>query len=129
MTILGIDFGLKRIGLAIAQEKTILPLKVIQRSEKLIPKIAKICQEYKIEKIVIGISEGRIAQETKKFAHTLSSIVKIPLEFQDETLTSKEALAKMIEGRKKKKVRQKLKDAFAAACILQEYLERKEGNV
>ncbi len=129
MKILGIDFGLRKIGLALAEDGFIKPLKTLSGPSKFIEKIAKICQENKVEQIVIGISEGTIADKAKVFADNLAEVVGLSIYFQDETLTTQEAIAKMIAIGKRKKVRREQEDAYAAACILEEYLAERRGNV
>lgn len=124
MNLLGIDFGLKRIGLAWGDSETGLvePLGVINRSPKLLPRLVKICQTHKIEKIVVGLPDGKLKPIIKDFALELKEMTNLPVALQDESLTSQKALAMMIETGKSKKARQTEKDAFAAAVILQEYL-------
>lgn len=129
MKILGIDFGLRKIGLAIAEDGFIQPIKTLGDPSKFVKEVAKICQENKIALIVIGISEGIIAKRAKAFADKLAKLVDLPLDFQDETLTTQEAIAKMIAIGKGKKARRELEDAYAAACILEEYLAERRGNV
>lgn len=129
MKILGIDYGLSKIGLAISEGELVVPLMVIQNSAKTLPKLVAICKQYQVEKIVIGLPEGELGEKVKEFIGQLFLLTNIVFEFQDETLTSNEALDKMIEARKSKKARQELADAFAAACILQEYLEERRRNV
>lgn len=125
MKILGIDYGLSRIGLAKAEDNVVEPLNVILNDLDVLKKIKKICEENKIDKIVVGISEGEIAKKSEKFAQTILSNLKLPIDFYDETLTTHEAVVKMIETGKKKKFRRKKKDAFAAACLLQDYLNER----
>jgi putative Holliday junction resolvase len=128
MVILGIDFGLKKIGLALAQDDLIQVLGVVRNSPKVFDELEEICKKNEVERIVIGISAGPLSLKIKKFARKLSSGLSLPVEFQDETLTSRQAIVKMIEEGIKKKKRGKLEDAAAAACILKEYLLRKEGE-
>lgn len=123
MKILGIDYGLQRIGLALAEVGLAEPLLVICHQASIIKKIARVCQKYKIEKIVIGLPEGELATKIKEFGKKLSSLTKLPVVFQDETLTSQEAIAKMIEAGRGRKTRQEKEDAIAAAIILQSYLD------
>jgi len=129
MRLLGIDFGLKKVGLAIVEEELPQPIGVVKNDFHLIAKISRICQNNQIEKIIIGLSEGKIASRIKGFARKVEEITDLPVEFQDESLTSKEAIAKMIEAGKKRKDRREKEDAFAAAIILQEYLKNLNGNV
>lgn len=128
MKILGIDFGIAKIGLAIADNGLAQPIGVIEigggKRDVGGEKIRKICQKYQIEKIVVGLPEGRIIDEIKEFGEKLREITGLPVVFQDETLTTKEAIGKMIEAGKKKKYRQEKEDAFAAAIILQSYLDK-----
>ena len=129
MKLLGIDFGLAKIGLAIAEENFAYPFGVVRRCGKFISKIAQICKENQIEKIIVGLPQGRLEEEAKRFAKEISWETGIPVDFQDETLTTREAIAKMIAGGKKRKKRKELEDAFAAACILQEFLEERRESV
>lgn len=125
MAILGIDFGLRRVGLAIGTDNLVQPMGVVQNSLGLIKQLMMICQKNKIERVVIGLPEGKIAEKVRKFAHQLKSAINLPVDFQDESLTTQEALSKMIEVGKKRKIRQEKQDSFAAALILEAYLERK----
>jgi len=127
--VLGIDFGLKRIGLAVADENLAQPLVVVANSLGMIDQILEICQQQKIKKIIIGLPEGRLVKKIKEFSQKLQEITGLPIEFQDETLTSEDALDMMIKIGKKKKAREEKQDAFAAAIILQEYLKRSPKNV
>lgn len=123
MRLLGIDYGLVKVGLALADDGFAQPLRVIANNSRLLGKIIKICQANQIEKIVVGLPEGKIAKKVRKFAQKLSQATTLPIDFQDETLTSKEAIIKMIEGGRKRKARQEKEDAIAAALILESYLD------
>lgn len=119
MRILGIDYGRRKIGLAIAEGPLAEPLRVIQYSDikMLGEKIGKIIKELRIEKVVVGVSEGEMGEESKKFAQSLGA------ETFDETLTTHEAQKlSRLAGIKRKK-RKSMEDAFAAAIMLQSYLE------
>lgn len=123
MKILGVDFGLKRIGLAFAESELAEPLSVIEFDSKTVEKILAICQQYEVEEIIIGMPEGRLIPSVKKFGQKLLSLTKLPVSFQDETLTSREAIAKMIEAGRGKRTRRSRQDAIAATIILQNYLD------
>mgnify|MGYP001598128320 CR=1 FL=1 len=118
MKLMGIDYGEAKIGLAVSFGELAEPLKII-RKPNLKDQITKICEDLGIEKIIIGLSEGKMAEKTKEFASKLASVVYLPIEFQDETLTSQEAVAKMREIGK----RVKDEDAISAALILQTYID------
>jgi len=119
MRILGVDYGERKVGLAISEGPLAEPLTVI-RSPNVVEKISKICQTDQIDKIIIGVSEGKTEKLIREFARLLGRACGLKVEFQDETLTSREALAKMREIGK----RIKDEDAIAAALILQAYLDK-----
>ncbi len=121
MKILGVDFGEKKIGLALSEGFLSEPLIVVKKNwEKIIPLI---CVEQEIEKIIVGLAVGRLEEKQRLFAKKLTSLTGLPVEFQDETLTSHDAVAKMKQQGK----RIKDEDAVAAALILQAYLDSKEN--
>lgn len=131
-SVLGVDFGEKHIGLAVSINGLVAPFSIIEvdNLDAAIEKIVKICQQEKIEEIVCGLpldSEGKIGPAAKKaeeFGQKLGRETGLKIIFWDETLTSEEALAKMIEAGWRQKKRRKLDD-IAAAIILQEYLDSK----
>lgn len=119
MKILGIDYGRKKIGLAIADGSLSEPLRVIRYSDTgmLSEKLKKIIKENKIEKIVVGVSEGEMGEESKKFAE------EIHAETFDETLSTHVAQELSKEAKVGRKKRKDLEDAFAASVMLQLYLD------
>jgi putative Holliday junction resolvase len=126
MKLLGIDFGSKKIGLSsattiLAEVYGVIRFETIGEA---IRKIRKTVEKEDIEKIVIGISEGKMAKETKKFGKKLEKEIGLPVVFQDETLSTKEAQALSIEAGIRRKKRRKLEDAYSATIILQKYLDR-----
>jgi len=128
MNFLGIDFGLRKMGLAFSEGNFIRLLGVVWNSKKVFFKIIEICKENNVGKIIVGLPRGKLLPLVRSFSRELESKSGLPVEFQDETLTTRDAIAKMIEGGVKKKRRKKLEDAAAAACILQGYLARKEAE-
>jgi putative Holliday junction resolvase len=129
MSTLGIDFGLRRVGLAVSVDSLVQPLGVVRNSPGLIKQLVTICQKNKIERVVVGLPEGKLVKGIKEFARQLELAINLPVDFQDESLTTQEALSKMIKSGKKRKTRQEKQDSFAAALILQRYLERIKRNV
>jgi len=129
MKTLGIDFGLKKIGVAVGFEDLIEPRGTFREPTRFVEEIARLCQEEEIEKIVIGVTEGLIANKAAEFVAKLKKQMNIPVDFQDETLTTKEAVARMVAIGRGKKARRQEEDAYAAACILEEYLARRRANV
>lgn len=125
MNILGIDFGLKNVGLAFSSGDLVEPLDQIKvkNQKDLLEKISRICRVNRVQKIVIGVEEGKIGKKAKKFGVDLENWVKLPVLFHSETLTSKEATKKMVEAGKPLKKRQKQSHLIAACLILQDYLD------
>ena len=123
--ILGIDFGLKKVGLAIAHGLLAEPLAVVRYSDikVLEEKIEEICVREKIEKVVVGVSEGKMARETREFMKKLRNELTIPVEEVDETLSSQDAQRVSREANMKRSKRRKMEDAIAAAILLQNYLD------
>lgn len=125
MRILAIDYGQKKVGVALATSPLAEPYKVIRFSSNktLIKELEKIIDEEQIEKLVVGISEGKMGEESEKFGERLKMEFKLPLYFQDETLTTQEAQKLSFEAGIKRKKRKELEDAYSAALILQAYLD------
>ncbi|KKQ97681.1 MAG: hypothetical protein UT24_C0010G0017 [Candidatus Woesebacteria bacterium GW2011_GWB1_39_12] len=132
MHILGIDYGRKKIGLALADSESDLaePYRVIRFNliEEAIKIIEKVVQVEQVGQVVVGISEGKMAEETKNFGKKLRDKLGIPVTFQDETLTTQDAQRLSIEAGIKRKKRKNLEDAYSAALILQDYLNLKMGK-
>ncbi|MDP3998392.1 MAG: Holliday junction resolvase RuvX [bacterium] len=124
MKILGIDYGLRKVGLAISEGQLASPLKIMPNSKDLEEKIFDLCRREEIGKIVVGISSGQMLPKQKKIGADLTAICGLPVEFWDETLTTKEAVRKMIEAGVKQKKRRR-EDAVSAALILQSFLDSK----
>jgi putative holliday junction resolvase len=126
MKILGIDYGRSKVGLAISVSGFSEPLKVVRYSETntLLREIKKVIQEEGVEKVVVGISEGEMGEESKKFALTLGHLpLHIPVETFDETLTSKDAQTLSRQAGINRKKRHRMEDAYAASIMLQNYLD------
>ncbi len=123
MRYLGIDFGLKKIGLAISEGELTSPWQVLKVSSfaDAVEKTSKIIKGGDFQKIVIGLPEGKMAKNVVGFINALSK-KGFKVENAPETLSSKRALQTMIErGIGQKSRRQE--DAYSAAEILQNYLD------
>lgn len=125
MNILGIDYGRKKVGLAISQGSLAEPLCVIRYTEliKLKEILKKIIIEEKIDKLVVGISEGDMGKESKLFSLDLLKSLNIPVETFDETLSTYDAQKLSIESGMSRKKRKINEDAFAATIMLQSYID------
>jgi len=119
MKLLGIDYGRKKIGVAISFGKLSEPLQVIRYKDysKMIDHIKRIIEKQKIEKVVVGVSEGEMAEESKKFAKEFNA------ETFDETLSSHDAITMSIASGMGRKRRKEMEDAFAASIMLQNYID------
>ena len=127
MRILGIDYGRKKLGIAIGDKETKFaePLSVIRYSspEEGFTKTEQIVKVEQAGQVVIGVSEGLSAEEAKNFGEKLKKVIQIPVFYFDETLSTMEAQKLSLEAGIKRKKRKSMEDAYAAALILQNYLE------
>ncbi|MFH1098644.1 MAG: Holliday junction resolvase RuvX [Candidatus Uhrbacteria bacterium] len=125
--LLGIDYGAKKIGLAIAEGQIASPLRVVrwETHRDLAAEIRRACEEYGVRSIVVGIprplrvKENAQMREAEEFVEWLQREMTLPVVREDERLTTAFA-AKLTRGWKKKAD----DDAIAAALILQSYIER-----
>jgi putative holliday junction resolvase len=129
MKILGIDYGQKKLGLAIGdtQSKLAEPLRVVkfETQQEALRKLGQILRTEQIKKAVVGVSEGDMAQKTKRFGRALSEKQDVEIYYQDETLTTNDAQRLSIKAGIKRKKRREMEDAYAAALILQAYFDRR----
>ena len=123
MKYLGIDFGLRRIGLAISEGNLASPLHVIEvKSLKdAIKKVSQLAKSEEFNKIVVGLPEGKMGQTVLGFVNGLKK-AGLNVESCDETLSSKKALEQMISENVPLKKRRS-NDAYSAAIILQSYMD------
>lgn len=121
MNILGIDFGEKHIGLAVGSTETRIAeaLKKELKPEQVM-EIGNICRTENVEKIVMGISEGKSAKKTMEFADIIEKNLGIQVEFYDETLSTQDAIGELSHLSMKK--RRKLEHSVAATVVLQNWL-------
>lgn len=147
-SILSVDYGRARMGLALADGETRLaqPLSTMERINRNedMRRLRELVREHGVKQIVVGLplrldgSPGEMAEEAERFAQRVRKQIGVPVELVDERLTSWEAerLLEEIQGRfihdekatghmRPKKVTEKMTvDAVAAAVILKDYLER-----
>ncbi|MDD5146947.1 MAG: Holliday junction resolvase RuvX [Candidatus Daviesbacteria bacterium] len=124
MKYLGIDFGMKRIGLAISEGELASPWQILEVKgfSETIEKISQIIKNGQFQKVIVGLPEGKMGQNVRGFVKALNKM-GIGIETMDETLSSKKALQAMIEqgiGVKKRRN----EDAYSAAEILQNFLDK-----
>lgn len=118
-TLLGVDFGEKKIGLSMARSSIAEPLTVVNSIEE----VEKIIKQENVEKIIIGVSEGKSARKAREFGEKLKKVTSAKIIFWDETLSTKEAQALSMEAGISRKKRKIMEDAYAATIILQKYLD------
>jgi len=133
MRILGIDYGSKRLGLAMCDELglTAQALTTITRKnrERDLKEIETVIKQYNVETIVVGYplrldgTEGIQCEKVNRFVDILESRFSLPIVKWDETLSTKEAEQILIEANINRKKRKDVVDKIAAAIILQGYLD------
>lgn len=126
-TTLAIDFGTVRVGLAVSRASLAEPLEIFPNDDKLLSRLYQLIQDQNIDQVVVGISEAEMAEKTKAFVAELNQVLNdaTPIEFADETLSSKETHQKMRAAGVKKQKRQAPIDHYAAASFLQDWLDLK----
>jgi putative Holliday junction resolvase len=152
-TILAIDYGRARIGLAIADAEIRMPqpvgtLERVNRNEDM-RRLRELAREHHVKQVVVGLplrldgTQSEMAEEASRFADRVRKQIGLPVEMVDERLTSWEAERLMEEvggrvlhkespvtGKKIRKEPGKLTvDSVAAAVILKEYLEKHQPPV
>ena len=138
MTLLGVDYGSKRIGLAKSDEAEIMAHGIgfieCRKDSSEIENIRTVIQNEKIRVIVVGHplnmngSAGPKAREAEKFAEKLSQAVGIKVILWDERLTSKEAERYLIEANTSRAKRKKKIDQLAAQIMLQGYIDAEHSK-
>lgn len=135
MRIMALDYGSKTVGVALSDELmlTAQAFETIFRTSenklrKTIRRIEEIIQEKQVSKIIIGKplnmdgAEGQRVEKTKEFVKLLEKRTNIEIIWQDERLTSIEAMEILKENQIKKSETKKYIDQVAAMLILEEYM-------
>jgi putative Holliday junction resolvase len=133
LRILGLDYGEKRIGVAVCDELGItaqgLPTIIRKTKKHDLEIFANIIRDYNVEKIVIGYplrldgSEGIQCEKVNRFAALLNKIFSLSVIKWPETLSTKEAEEILINSGVSWRKRKKEVDRLAACLILQSYLD------
>jgi putative holliday junction resolvase len=137
MRYLAIDFGTRRMGVAVSDE-----LKVIAQPLEFIPsepyaafldRLRQILAEKQVERIIVGMPRnmdgtyGPAAEKVREFVAALGRDVAVPIHTLDERLTSVQANRALVQGRVRREQRKEKVDAIAAAILLQGYLDSQPG--
>ncbi|MBF0778264.1 Holliday junction resolvase RuvX [Streptococcus cuniculi] len=137
MRVMGLDVGSKTVGVAIsdplgftAQGLEIIPIDE-EKGEFGFERLTELVQEYKVDTFVVGLpknmnnTSGPRVEASQAYGNQLVERFKLPVEYQDERLTTVAAERMLIEqadisrGKRKKVI-----DKLAAQLILQNYLDR-----
>ncbi|PIT97272.1 Holliday junction resolvase RuvX [Candidatus Berkelbacteria bacterium CG10_big_fil_rev_8_21_14_0_10_41_12] len=132
MSIIALDLGKKRVGVAVSESgKIATGLTVIDSSdEKLfLDHLGEMCKREKVQKIVIGLplsANHRINSQTvwsREFAKKIKRALDIDIEYVDEAFSSAQAQMNIIAaGKKKNKIKDREIDVESARIILEQYL-------
>ena len=128
-----LDYGLKRIGVAISDENKILAtaLGVVQAgktSAETIQRIIELLKPYDLERIIVGNpihlsgKVGFLADEVKHFLNLLQAQVSCEVSLFDERLSTVQAERSLKEGGMSRKKRAQVIDTVSAVIVLQCYL-------
>jgi putative holliday junction resolvase len=128
MRLLGIDYGSKRVGVALSDEGAVIaqPYKVLSNSKNLIEEVAAIVEKENVSEIILGESkdykgaENLIMEKVHAFKKALEEKTGKRLIYEPEFMTSQQA--EYFQGK------HELLDASAAALILQSYLDKRKAN-
>ena len=136
MRYLGFDLGTRTLGISISDEtKTIATGLTTLRFEdscyeSILEEIKNIVNDYKVEKIVLGLPKnmnntiGERGEMVLSFKNKLEENINIPIYLEDERLTTRVAENILINADVSRKKRKKVIDKMAATVILQSYLDK-----
>lgn len=138
LVLLGFDFGLKRIGVAVGQgvTKTASPLQTLAAKSG-VPdwhEIKKLISKWRPDALIVGIplnmdgTEQKMSQHARAFADQLRKRCEIPVHEIDERLTSKEARARLFTQGGFKALQDGQVDAMAAQLILQNWFAEHQSE-
>lgn len=135
---LGLDFGEKRIGVAVTDEAGMmaLPLDVIpfQGRRQVLDVLKKLIQDYRAGEIVVGLPKtmkneiGPAAQKILEHVEWFRKHLETPIVLWDERLTTQEIERLLIEADMSRARRKEVRDQLAAQRILQTYLDHQKSR-
>ena len=131
--LLGLDFGEKRIGVAVTDEAGMMafPLETVEfRGRKqFLEELTRIVDEYRVKKIIVGLPKtlkgeiGPAAKNIIEHVEWLKGFLGKPWIFWDERLTTAEVERVLLEGDASRAKRRDVRDKLAAQRILQNYMD------
>ena len=137
MRIMGLDVGSKTVGVAISDPLgfTAQGVEIVRIDEEAgefgFERLEELVKQYKVDKFVVGLpknmnnTEGPRVEASKAYGEKINELFNIPVDYQDERLTTVQAERMLLEqadvsrGKRKKVI-----DKLAAQLILQNYLDR-----
>lgn len=137
MRVMGLDVGSKTVGVSISDPlgftaQGVEIIKIDEGAEEFgFDRLGELVKEYKVDKFVVGLpknmnnTEGPRVEASKAYGNKIKEIFGIPVDYQDERLTTVQAERMLVEqadvsrGKRKKVI-----DKLAAQLILQNYLDR-----
>ncbi len=135
---LGIDFGMRRIGIAISDSTAtvsrLFEVIDLQKEKKIFNKLASVVKDNGIIEVIIGLpknmdgSLGPQAEKTIEFSKELEKNIEVPVKLWDERLTTVAAQRVLIDADVSRKKRKQVIDGLAAQLILQGYLDWKKNQ-
>ncbi|MBW4839246.1 MAG: Holliday junction resolvase RuvX [Paenibacillaceae bacterium] len=135
MKIMGLDYGDRRIGVAVSDSLgwTAQGLETIERRREgsEFERIAELVKQHEVEEIVVGLPKnmngtiGPRGEICMAFAEELRSRLGLPVHLWDERLTTVSAQRTLLEADVSRKKRKGVVDKMAASLILQNYLDSK----
>jgi putative Holliday junction resolvase len=136
MRYLGIDYGERRVGLALSDDAGTMgfPNRVVPNSPHLLEIVAGLIEHERVGAVVIGESrdlaggENEIAKAARQFGKELATRTRLPVHYESEVYTSAEARRQYDREEKSRapKARAHVDDS-AAALILTSYLSKQHG--
>lgn len=134
MSFLCLDPGEKRVGVAVAEAPLFVAVALetlpAQPREGLIGKLRKHAKERAVTMLVVGLPlqtngrEGASAQAARELGDTVAQALELPVDYQDERMTSNEAAHALFASGGSAKSRKSRRDTIAAVLILESYLRR-----
>jgi len=138
VTVIGLDFGERRIGVAVSDPggQIARPLLVIERSSRRddMARIAELVRSRRAQKVIVGLplnlngSLGPAARRARRFGSALGRELDLPIALWDERLTTVEAERALLASDRSRQRRKEVRDAVAASLILQSYLDAHREN-
>ena len=131
--VLAVDYGEKRIGLAVSDELgiTASPLMTLTRriDDETVRQIAQLASKLQVAQIVVGLprrtdeQEGEMERKVKAFAEKLRQAVSVPVVLFDERFTTRIAEQVLLEADLSRRKRKQVRDRLAAVILLLSYLD------